>query len=81
MVGSNIYFYRLDKIVGRRKYGEAVVDRGVSVRGKNSHRINSLILTKVGMTGQGFYGDPAECFSCINVIQTSSLTSVLSLPT
>ena len=41
MVGSNIYFYRLDKIVGRRKYGEAVVDRGVSVRYNNHHHNNN----------------------------------------
>ena len=60
---------------------KAVIDRGVSVRGKNSHRINSLIVTKAGMTGQGFYGDPAECLCCINVIQTSSLSSLLSVTT
>ena len=41
MVGSNIYFYRLDKIVGRRKYGEAVVDRGGRVRYNNHHHNNN----------------------------------------
>ena len=63
-------------MIGRRKYGrgESV---SVSVRVRTCRCIDFLIVTKAGMTGQGFYNDPALCLSplsplslsCINVLQ------------